>query len=89
MNPLQGDDCVTFCAKLSKKCSVIGLRETNRCEVLKVVAACDMCVNSVGSDQPAVRASDGVCLVNSSPSGSNPVTCDARHPETMRICACE
>ena len=53
----------------------------------------EKCSLSIGAEQPAyvderaeTRFFPGTCLVNSNPLHSS---CDAHHPATLRLCACD
>ena len=82
------------CQSAGKKCNMQQLQLLNSCEALRESYPCSTCKPSNGREQPAyvspaaeAKYGPGECLVNAGT--EEPTTCDASHPSTFRLCACE
>ncbi|CAK9032491.1 unnamed protein product [Durusdinium trenchii] len=87
-----GQSCSDFCETRGASCEASDLLFVNRCEAMRVALFCERCERNLGSDQPAVASlrssrSYGACLYNGDIL-HYPITCEASHRETRRLCVC-
>ncbi|CAE8591903.1 unnamed protein product, partial [Polarella glacialis] len=87
-----GESCAEFCGTQASQCLAADLVFINDCTTLKRFHYCERCEGNYGSDQPALvvgRQSQayGACLYNSDPF-QYPITCEAAHSDTRRLCVC-
>lgn len=87
-----GQSCSDFCTSRGGFCAASDLLFANSCEAMRTVLFCERCERNMGSDQPAVASSRssrsyGACLYNGDIL-HHPITCEAAHRETRRLCVC-
>eukprot|EP00434_Breviolum_minutum_P005706 symbB.v1.2.005027.t2/scaffold287.1/size239285/5 len=87
-----GQSCSDFCALRGGFCAASDLVFANNCEAMRTVLFCERCERNMGADQPALASlrssrSYGACLYNGDIL-HHPITCDAYHRETRRLCVC-
>ena len=83
-----GTSCDEICQDVGLKCSVGGLWMLNTCDALREFFECAECEGNMGPDQPALEAGTGKCLMTAG-SGEMAPACEAKHPNTKRLCSCE
>ena len=85
-----GESCDKVCLDVGLKCDGGGLSMLNTCDALREKFSCSECENNMGPDQPAYEVSTGKCLITTGTGDMMMMpTCEAKHPNTIRLCACE
>ena len=83
-----GTSCDEICQDVGLKCNVGGLSMLNTCDALRESFSCTECEDNMGPDQPALEVGTGKCLMTVG-SGEMAPACEAKHPNTKRLCSCE
>ncbi|CAE7567411.1 POMGNT1, partial [Symbiodinium sp. CCMP2456] len=87
---LPGASCSSYCEDRGLRCLAEDLPFINSCDALSAIMGCRICEPGEGSDHPAQEVfttRSGRCLHNTN-FRQYPLTCDASHPDTRRLCVC-
>ena len=85
----RGSSCDVTCAQIGLQCDAEQLHFLNNCVDMDKAFGCKYCAHQVGKELPAYVVDEfqptvGQCLVTF----ISPMTCQARHSATQRLCAC-